>query len=105
MNRPSDEAIVHGCLILALCAYGFLRAFNFAVVFGIVAILLIHYRRDFLPERKAPAGLKPGDLRFEFEFDQLKEKVNQLSALIAFKTGMAGRAAPGAPQGVQPGAR
>jgi len=104
MNRPSDEAIVHGCLILALCVYGFLRGFNFAVVFGIVAVLLIHYRRDFLPERKQTAGTQVGDARFDFEFNQLKEKVNQLSALIAFKTGLAGRT-PGAPQGVQPGAR
>ena len=97
MRNFIDEAIVHGVLIASFSVYGYLRSFSFAVVVGIVSVLLIHYRRDFLPERKQDV---PHDTtKFEFEFEQLKERVNQLNALIAFKQGIAGRQAP---QGVAP---
>jgi len=104
MNRPSDEAIVHGCIIVALCVAGFMRGFNIAITGGIVAILIVHYRRDYLPHKSSLNSKDIGFDRLAFDVEQLKEKVTQLNALIAFKTGLAGRT-PGAPQGVQPTAR
>jgi hypothetical protein len=91
MRAFTDEVIVHGCVLIALSVAGFMRSFNVAVVGGIIATLLIHYRRDFLPERREPAKTDVNLAQVKMDIEMLQEKVSQLNALIAFKAGLAGR--------------
>ena len=82
--RAVDEVIVHGCLIVALCVSGFMRGFDFAIVGGILGILLIHYRTDLLP-RKPVDSKQDIPATIEFEMEKMKEKLNQLNAILAFR--------------------
>jgi hypothetical protein len=94
MNKYiTDESIVHGLLILAFCVDGFLHRFSVPHVIAILGVLLIHYRRDALPAIENKKGANPAAesveyAQLKFDVEMLQEKVTQLNALIAFKTGL-----------------
>jgi len=90
------ESVVHLILLLCFLVAGFIQGFSFPHIVGILGVMAFHYRHDFRKAQEPPASRSVTETQV-WQYEELKEKISQLNALIALKTGLRPRAQePGA---------
>lgn len=87
------EYVVHGLILACLLLSGIRTGFNVAIVLGILGLVGIYHRADFLPAK--PDTNLAQKWPHEQEFEDLKNKVSKLAATIAFRVKSPGAGAEG----------